>query len=302
MPKCKNDKTRSYKGTEPSPKGLGYCAHNIKVGEVKKGKDGNKWIVKEVKNGSKRWMKVKKENVKDNSIKKGKYIYLYFGNNIYLINIYNNTLSIYKSSIELGKYDYDISKYSDKVPKKLLKWTPSYKKNKPYYLSKLDKEAIQYFDKKIKEYKNIKKILISKELKATTIDGYTKNLLIQLKNNKYICILAQDNDLEINYFSTKNNEEIKEYYSYNVRLGNYHYIIGKEYVYLFSHSYLVPIKNFQSKIKKGCVLLNDENVDLDHVSYELKDPYIIKPNNISNHKAKQIKYYPKIPNLKFEIL
>ena len=57
MPNCKNDPTRKYKGTEPSPKGLGYCAHSMKVDAVKKGKDGNKWIVKEVKNGSKRWMK-----------------------------------------------------------------------------------------------------------------------------------------------------------------------------------------------------------------------------------------------------
>ena len=58
MPKCKNDPTRSYKGTEPSPKGLGFCAHAMKEGATKKGKDGNKWIIKKVKNGSKRWIKV----------------------------------------------------------------------------------------------------------------------------------------------------------------------------------------------------------------------------------------------------
>ena len=46
MPKCKNDPTRSYKGTEPSPKGLGYCAHGMKEGDKKKGKDGNMWIIK----------------------------------------------------------------------------------------------------------------------------------------------------------------------------------------------------------------------------------------------------------------
>ena len=67
MPKCKNDPTRSFKGTEPSPKGLGYCAHSMKVGSFKKGKDGNKWEVKEVKNGSKRWMKIK--NGKNKKIK-----------------------------------------------------------------------------------------------------------------------------------------------------------------------------------------------------------------------------------------
>lgn len=32
MPNCKNDSKKSYKGTEPSPKGLGYCAHASKVG------------------------------------------------------------------------------------------------------------------------------------------------------------------------------------------------------------------------------------------------------------------------------
>ena len=74
MPKCKNDKTRSYKGTEPSPKGLGYCAHSMKVGAVKKGKDGRKWEVRGIKNGSKRWMKVKvnKEKIKMRDMKNKK--------------------------------------------------------------------------------------------------------------------------------------------------------------------------------------------------------------------------------------
>ena len=36
MPKCKNDPTRYYKGSEPSPKGLGYCAHGLKEGDKKK--------------------------------------------------------------------------------------------------------------------------------------------------------------------------------------------------------------------------------------------------------------------------
>lgn len=36
MPKCINDPKKSYKGTEPSPKGLGYCAHSEKIGSEKK--------------------------------------------------------------------------------------------------------------------------------------------------------------------------------------------------------------------------------------------------------------------------
>ena len=46
MPKCKNDPTKSYKGNEPSPKGLGLCAHAEKEGVIKKGKDKHNWIVK----------------------------------------------------------------------------------------------------------------------------------------------------------------------------------------------------------------------------------------------------------------
>ena len=34
MPKCKNDPSKSYKGTEPSPKGLGWCAHSESVGKT----------------------------------------------------------------------------------------------------------------------------------------------------------------------------------------------------------------------------------------------------------------------------
>ena len=64
MPKCKNDSTRYYKGTEPSPKGLGYCAHAEKVNSSKKGKDGNKWVIKETKKGVKRWTKHKKTTAK----------------------------------------------------------------------------------------------------------------------------------------------------------------------------------------------------------------------------------------------
>jgi len=55
MPKCKNNPKRTYKGTEPSPKGLGYCGSGEKVGTRRIGKDGMLWIVSKTKTGSKRW-------------------------------------------------------------------------------------------------------------------------------------------------------------------------------------------------------------------------------------------------------
>lgn len=57
--KCKNCPAKSkktYKGTEPSPKGLGYCAGCEKVGSVKKGKDGRMWIVSKRKDKRKHWV------------------------------------------------------------------------------------------------------------------------------------------------------------------------------------------------------------------------------------------------------
>jgi hypothetical protein len=64
MPICRNDKNKSYKGTEPSPKGLGWCAHNEKIGTIKKGKNNKMWIVKKVSSGSKRWIKHSGSNKK----------------------------------------------------------------------------------------------------------------------------------------------------------------------------------------------------------------------------------------------
>lgn len=98
MPKCKNDPKRSYKGDEPSlkgikdscreikgqspadskgilrqssfsPKGLGYCAHAEKVGTKKKGRDKNMWIVVSTKSGTKRWVREKKEKTKSKTRK-----------------------------------------------------------------------------------------------------------------------------------------------------------------------------------------------------------------------------------------
>ena len=59
MPKCKNDSKKYYRGTEPSPKGRGYCAHAYKVGEIQKGKNGKTWRVEITKNKIKRWVQRK---------------------------------------------------------------------------------------------------------------------------------------------------------------------------------------------------------------------------------------------------
>ena len=47
----------NYKGTEPSPKGFGHCAHLTPIGTIMEGTDGNDWIVAYRKNGSHFWLK-----------------------------------------------------------------------------------------------------------------------------------------------------------------------------------------------------------------------------------------------------
>ena len=54
--RCFNDATSTYKGSEPSPKGRGYCAHAEQVGKRMKGRDGRTWIVKQYAKGLKRWI------------------------------------------------------------------------------------------------------------------------------------------------------------------------------------------------------------------------------------------------------
>lgn len=52
---CKNDPTTKYDGSEPSPKGLGYCAHAQALGSKKTGLDGKQYQVRADKNGRKSW-------------------------------------------------------------------------------------------------------------------------------------------------------------------------------------------------------------------------------------------------------
>lgn len=48
----------TYKGTEPSPKGLGMCAHLLSPNTAMKGRDGNLWAVAVDRMGRKSWRKL----------------------------------------------------------------------------------------------------------------------------------------------------------------------------------------------------------------------------------------------------
>lgn len=100
MPNCKNDKNTTYKGDEPSPKGLGYCAHAEKVGTIMKGKDGNKWIIKVTTTKIKRWQKME-------IIKAGKKYYIHDnGSRPFMVVIDKTRVYVYKKTdIEKDNYE-----------------------------------------------------------------------------------------------------------------------------------------------------------------------------------------------------
>ena len=58
---CVNDGNSTYTGKEPSPKGLGYCAHAVKLGEIMIGKNKKEWIIVETKNKIKKWVPYNEE-------------------------------------------------------------------------------------------------------------------------------------------------------------------------------------------------------------------------------------------------
>ncbi len=172
MPICKNDSKRNYKGNEPSPKGLGFCAHAEPVHKKRKGLDGNMWIVKEVSNG-KRWFKTKTKT-KTKSKSKSKYKNILYDKPLESIQVEDNNVikkiplknySSYFSMKDLQKglddSDLDvllsyIDDNNDKLQTIKLKSSVYEKNLKPYVRIYIEDPTLQV---DIKDIKKIKKYL-----------------------------------------------------------------------------------------------------------------------------------------------
>ena len=279
MPKCKNDPSRSYKGTEPSPKGLGYCAHAMKVGAIKKGKDGNNWIIKKVKNGSKRWMKVKgkpqkvDKKVKKKEVNKGvnKVVKRKQGKRGHLQKK-DKMDAIVAPLVESFVVD-EKGKYFEGGLRGYKKYLTHWNGGRPY-LCYFKRDIIKYTvyifsrDKGIKlndkQYgqlitpKGVNRFAwaYTKYVKDYTaekvfvgIDSDDRNfsrgntILLKLNKNRYVFIEG-----EIYEFST--TDEIVKYYS---MVGNgdvpYPIAVGKENVYFMLDRKYIPLKYFPKKMK-----------------------------------------------------
>lgn len=110
MPKCLNDKTRTYKGTEPSPTGRGFCGRAEKEGTLMRGRDGKTW---RKKNGA--WRRLSEEEMKRIREEEKK-------EDEELERIYQETNAVLDDLITDIYQGNSLSKYSDEVLLYLFDW------------------------------------------------------------------------------------------------------------------------------------------------------------------------------------
>ena len=105
--------------TEPSPKGLGYCAHAEKLGITKKGLDGNNWKIESTAQGVKRWVKQSSKSSSKSEIT-GKKYFIYHPSVVnipYLVYVNENkkTASIYTLPTDKKSHPSDSNAKKDKT-------------------------------------------------------------------------------------------------------------------------------------------------------------------------------------------
>lgn len=284
MPKCKNYPNGTYTGTEPSPKGLGYCASGEKEGTKMKGKDKNMWIKK---NG--RWVKYNICNyfvlyeipISKNSYKtleglkseKEGYIYKFID-----YNKFEETLTkVPQKAIQIKLTKNKINEYycGNKKIAQHIKSTDIHKGCKKYYIHdnggrpflvciknkdaliyKIPDEIYKYNGKNIKDYHyselvekyHFEEVFIPKGYDGADIH-YNKRLIHIKKDDGNSILLKLKNKYiyigHIIYEFTPKDEIIK-YYS---PIGNndvpYPLAVGEDNVYFMLDQKYVPLKYFE---------------------------------------------------------
>ena len=209
MPVCKNNPKRKYKGTEPSPKGLGWCASGEKIGKKRKGKDGNMWIIKKVSNGSKRWMKDSKTKTKTKTETETK-------NDLYKkikeetkgyksYFTHNNGARPYLVYVSKNKKEVKIYKPKNNI--KNSNWSSNDKKNKWMYVKLVGKyKPTRIFigkDNGTSEMSDLKRMSKKESIKFSL----GNSILLELKD-RYLFI-----GHIIYSFKTESKDNIEKYYS-----------------------------------------------------------------------------------------
>ena len=228
MPKCINDPKKSYKGDEPSPKGLGYCAHTENIGTIKSGLDGNKWIISSTTKGVKRWVKCGKSDIK-NSTNEKESIKNIFNKTNKKNNVPNKLIKIYSEKESLKEQWWNDSDKCD-----CSKFV-SYKRNKSrkYGINYKDIHGLEF--EKGKLYKFISYNNFAKKSINIDQEAWIKYELDEDKIKIYYCYnkkkLTKDNPI----YKKINHIGYKKYFTDRNQCGNYLVYVKKEkdqvYVY-----------------------------------------------------------------------
>ena len=153
MPFCINDPKKKYKGNEPSPKGLGYCAHNEEVGSIRKGRDNNNWKIEKTSQGIKRWVKqTKKDNNKSICSNLAFFYNPKVRRNVYTNNVYYEENGYIQKLIEYNL----LSNIKKKIPPKWIKYPIDKDEIQEYYCGTKEylDENNKYFLEIDKKFKN----------------------------------------------------------------------------------------------------------------------------------------------------
>ena len=221
MPKCINDPKKSYKGDEPSPKGLGYCAHTENIGTIKSGLDGNKWIISSTTKGVKRWVKCGKSDIK-NSTNEKESIKNIFNKTNKKNNVPNKLIKIYSEKESLKEQWWNDSDKCD-----CSKFV-SYKRNKSrkYGINYKDIHGLEF--EKGKLYKFISYNNFAKKSINIDQEAWIKYELDEDKIKIYYCYnkkkLTKDNPI----YKKINHIGYKKYFTDGNQCGNYLVYVKKE--------------------------------------------------------------------------
>ena len=251
--------------TQKIRKGPTESATKFTIGTIKKGNDGNKWIIIQSKNGVKRWKKIEiknsKKTVKSKNTKKTLKIknskdYLTHdnGGRPFKVCINDKNISIYKLP---DNYDY-----INNSPNK------------------------NNYTKLIKLYNNVKQIFIGKSVKGDDANGNNKfglgnSLLLEIANNKYVFIGEtiyefSTNSPITNFFSMIGNSDVP--YPLALTKDNVYFLIDKGSNGYLSREYFTEFpKKYNWALDSYSRLWGQE-------------PFIISENNITMVEYKKMNF------------
>jgi hypothetical protein len=194
MPFCKNDPKKKYKGTEPSPKGLGYCAHSEEIGTIRLGRDNKKWIITTTSKGIKRWIIHKNNEQKRWNVYNGETIFHEMKSNKCLLVKYKNSSNSYigiPTRIGYIRKIVDYNLFEEKETKI----------RKDYKQVKLNESELnKYCSNKIILKKDNEEYKIIKE----NMKGY-KSYFIHVNDKRPLLVYIKDNNVYIYKISNKYN-------------------------------------------------------------------------------------------------